>query len=141
MLVALHGSSAFKILLIMTLNFLIARSCRDSWLAPALTWTFNGLVLFANDIYHGYQFSSLGPSLSYLVFLFVLVFLQLRAFFFSRIVSRVFILVGMLCLTSRCFDSSRLIWTTIGRARIQKVYKYLSSWVCSYHLVFLTAHV
>ena len=67
MIVALHGSSAFKILLILTLNYLIAKHCRGSWFSPVLTWTFNGLVLFTNDFFHGYQFSSLGSSLSYLV--------------------------------------------------------------------------
>ena len=67
MLVALHGSSAFKILLIMAINYLIARTFRGSWLSPVLTWTFNGLVLFSNDIYHGYRFSSLSSSFSYLV--------------------------------------------------------------------------
>ena len=67
MIVALHGSSAFKILLILTLNYLIAKHCRGSWVSPVLTWTFNGFVLFTNDIYRGYQFSSLGSSLSFLV--------------------------------------------------------------------------
>ena len=122
MIVALHGSSAFKILLILTVNYSIAKHCRGSWFSPVLTWTFNGLVLFINDLYHGYQFSSLGSSLSFLVSLHRCISnATLIFFFFGRIASRACILVGMLYLILRCFDSSRLIWTTIGHARIQKM--------------------
>ena len=119
MIVALHGSSAFKILLIVTINYLIARNCRGSWFSPVLTWTVNGLVLFANDIYHGYQFSSLGSRLSYLVSPCPHIFNSLLIFF-GRMASQASTLLGMLYLISRYFDSSRLIWTIIGHARIQK---------------------
>jgi hypothetical protein len=119
MVLTLHGSSAFKILLIMTINYLIARNCRGSWFTPVLTWTFNGVVLLANDICHGYQFSSLGSSLSYLVFLhFFSLYFPTPSLILGRIVSRVFILVGISYLISRRFDLSHLIWTTIGHARI-----------------------
>ncbi|KAF8193374.1 glycerol transporter [Pholiota molesta] len=64
MIVALHGSSAIKILLIMAVNYLIAKKCRSSRLAPFLTWAFNGLVLFGNEIYSGYRFGAILPGLA-----------------------------------------------------------------------------
>ena len=107
----------------LTLNYLIVKHCRGSWFSPVLTWTFNGLVLFINDLYHWYQFSSLGSSWSYLVSPrpcisnAKLIFL----FFYGRMASQACILVGILYLILRCFDSSRLIWITIGHAKIKKV--------------------
>jgi len=66
MVVALHGSSSLKILAIISLNFIIAKKCKASFLGPLLTWLFNGMVLFSNELYHGYQFEVL-PGLSALV--------------------------------------------------------------------------
>ncbi|KAF5379735.1 hypothetical protein D9615_005789 [Tricholomella constricta] len=65
-LIGLHGASLIKILLILTINFLIARLCRGSKAGPVLTWVFNGAVLFANDRYNGYRFGDILPSLSVL---------------------------------------------------------------------------
>jgi len=120
MIVALHGSSAFKIFLIMFINFSIAMNCRGSWLGPVLTWIFNGLVLFTNDIYHGYQFSSLGSNLSYLVFPPYSCLSNTTPNIYCRMASRASTLAGMSCSISRCFDLSRSIWTTIGHVRIEK---------------------
>uniref|UniRef100_A0A8H7XN33 Uncharacterized protein n=1 Tax=Psilocybe cubensis TaxID=181762 RepID=A0A8H7XN33_PSICU len=64
MIIALHGSSSLKIILIMSINYLIAKKCRGSQLSPFLTWSFNGTVLFMNEIYRGYSFQSLSSSLS-----------------------------------------------------------------------------
>ncbi|KAJ8517069.1 hypothetical protein ONZ45_g5691 [Pleurotus djamor] len=66
MLVVLHGTSIFKILVILSLNFLIAKMCGQSRAAPWLTWIFNGIVLLANDRYNGYVYGDIIPSLSYL---------------------------------------------------------------------------
>ncbi|KAF4597198.1 glycerol transporter [Pleurotus pulmonarius] len=66
MLLALHGSSILKILLILTINFAIAKYCGPSKLAPWLIWTFNGAILLANDRYHGYVFGDILPALSFL---------------------------------------------------------------------------
>ncbi|KAF9048876.1 MBOAT, membrane-bound O-acyltransferase family-domain-containing protein [Panaeolus papilionaceus] len=63
-LVALHGTSALKIALILTINFVIAKSCRESLLGPVLTWVFNGFVMFMNEIYRGYKFASISPVLA-----------------------------------------------------------------------------
>lgn len=67
MVTALHGTSILKILVIITFNYWIAKLFRDSRLTPILTWIFNGLVLFANETFGGYRFSSLHPSLGSLV--------------------------------------------------------------------------
>lgn len=67
LIVGLHGASALKILLILSINYLIAKLCRGSKFGPALTWIFNGAVLFANDRYNGHSFGDLLPALGYLV--------------------------------------------------------------------------
>jgi len=63
----LHGASALKVLTILGLNYAIAKQCRGSKLGPILTWVFNGAVMFANEIYHGYRFAHLSPGLEFLV--------------------------------------------------------------------------
>ncbi|KIJ52437.1 hypothetical protein M422DRAFT_58644 [Sphaerobolus stellatus SS14] len=66
----LHGTSAFKIYLILSLNYLIAKFCcspsAPKYLGPALTWGFNLFVLYMNEIHHGYAFGNLHPSLAML---------------------------------------------------------------------------
>ncbi|GLB44756.1 putative membrane-bound acyltransferase family protein [Lyophyllum shimeji] len=62
----LHGTSALKILAILSVNYLIARVCKASRAGPALTWVFNALVLFANDRYAGYRFGDVLPELGVL---------------------------------------------------------------------------
>ncbi|EPQ53946.1 MBOAT-domain-containing protein [Gloeophyllum trabeum ATCC 11539] len=66
MLMGLHGSSAIKVLLIITLNYWIAKSFRGSKLTPLLTWVFNTIILFANERNEGYKFAVLHPSLEFL---------------------------------------------------------------------------
>jgi hypothetical protein len=66
-LIGLHGTSIFKIVLILTANYWIAKASRGSRLGPLLTWVFNGLILFANEIYGGYRYASFHPSLEVLV--------------------------------------------------------------------------
>jgi hypothetical protein len=63
----LHGASALKLLAILTLNYCIAKQCKGSKLGPTLTLIFNGFVLFANELNHGYRFGAISPSLEYLV--------------------------------------------------------------------------
>ena len=67
MLVALHGTSVLKIFIILSLNYLIAKTCRGSKVGPAVTWVFNAAVLFLNETQEGYRFASIHPSLQYLV--------------------------------------------------------------------------
>ncbi|KAI9788555.1 MAG: glycerol transporter [Peltula sp. TS41687] len=54
-LCALHGFSALKIGLILYLNFLIAKRVPHDFV-PVATWTFNILILFANEYCQGYSF-------------------------------------------------------------------------------------
>ncbi|KAL0578918.1 glycerol transporter [Marasmius crinis-equi] len=62
----LHGTSILKIILILTVNFAIAKACKASKFGPVLTWVFNVLVLYMNDRYHGYRFGDILPSLEIL---------------------------------------------------------------------------
>lgn len=54
---ALHGFSAFKVLLILYLNFTLATSVPRSCI-PAASWIFNISVLFANEYFGGYRYSN-----------------------------------------------------------------------------------
>lgn len=75
MLLVLHGIGAFKIGLIVFLNWALTtwsvrkvRSGRaPTWLSPAIVWSFNGAMLFANDYYEGYSLKAIHPSLAFLV--------------------------------------------------------------------------
>ncbi|KAK3383695.1 MBOAT, membrane-bound O-acyltransferase family-domain-containing protein [Lasiosphaeria ovina] len=58
-LVALHGFSAAKILLILFANFKIATGGLPRKYIPAATWAFNICTLFANEVCHGYKFRSI----------------------------------------------------------------------------------
>lgn len=62
-LVALHGFSAFKILLILYLNFCIATRVPRRYV-PAATWIFNIATLFANELADGYKFTKIAAYLS-----------------------------------------------------------------------------
>jgi hypothetical protein len=66
-LVALHGASALKVLMIMGLNFFIPKAFKGSLVTPILTWVFNGFVLFMNVTFHGYPFEDVFPPLAFLV--------------------------------------------------------------------------
>lgn len=57
---------------ILTINYGIAKVGKASRLTPVLTWVFNMGVLFANERNEGYRFSSLSPSLEFLVLAFEL---------------------------------------------------------------------
>lgn len=61
-LVALHGVSAAKVLVILYLNFKLATLLPKQYIIPA-TWLFNIGVLFANELSHGYPVASLAQLL------------------------------------------------------------------------------
>jgi hypothetical protein len=67
MLLGLHGTSILKILLILSLNYVLAKSCKASKFGPALTWILNLGILFANEWNAGYRFASIHPALETLV--------------------------------------------------------------------------
>ncbi|KAJ7368674.1 MBOAT, membrane-bound O-acyltransferase family-domain-containing protein [Mycena albidolilacea] len=70
MLIALHGTSAVKILAILTGNYFISKGFGGSKAGPLCSWIFNVVVLFLNDRYSGYRFGDLAPSLIFLDSLF-----------------------------------------------------------------------
>ena len=57
-LIALHGVSAFKILLILSINYQIATALPKQY-AGAATWVFNVGILFANELSNGYRFADM----------------------------------------------------------------------------------
>lgn len=62
-LAVLHGFSAFKVLLILYMNFGIATKLPRNWIPPA-TWIFNLGILFANELCHGYPYSKIAGSIT-----------------------------------------------------------------------------
>ena len=74
MLFGLHGASALKILIIISINYLISCYAGGSRIGPFFLWVFNALVLFANEAYSGYRFASLHSSLEFMVWPLLLVF-------------------------------------------------------------------
>jgi hypothetical protein len=67
MILVLHGTSAFKIILILAANYAIAKQSTGSVLGIYATWAVNIAMLFGNEIFDGYQYGSLHPSLALLV--------------------------------------------------------------------------
>jgi hypothetical protein len=57
-LLALHGTSIFKIVAILYINYSIAKRLPRSYI-PAVTWLFNVGILFANDLFRGYSFGTI----------------------------------------------------------------------------------
>ena len=57
-LLALHGFSALKVLLILYINFNLAIGLRKEYV-PVATWIFNIGILFANELGKGYQYSDI----------------------------------------------------------------------------------
>lgn len=66
-LLGLHGTSLFKILGILSVNYILARACAGSKLGPVFTWAFNMIVLFSNEWNDGYRFSTIHPALGFMV--------------------------------------------------------------------------
>jgi protein-cysteine N-palmitoyltransferase HHAT len=60
---ALHGFSAFKILLILYINFAIANRLPREAIPPA-TWIFNICILFANEFTRGYSYGSIMEAMA-----------------------------------------------------------------------------
>lgn len=57
-ILALHGLSALKVLLILFFNYRIAKDLPRKYI-PVATWLFNIGILFANELYDGYPLSSI----------------------------------------------------------------------------------
>ncbi|KZT02547.1 MBOAT-domain-containing protein [Laetiporus sulphureus 93-53] len=66
MLAGLHGTSAIKIIAILSMNYAIGKTCRGSKLGPTLTWLFNAGILYTSERAEGYRFEILHSSLGFL---------------------------------------------------------------------------
>jgi protein-cysteine N-palmitoyltransferase HHAT len=66
-LVAVHGFNTLKILIILGLNYAIAKSLGGSKALPLATWVFNIGVLFLNEWCDGYRFAHIHPLAAPLV--------------------------------------------------------------------------
>lgn len=55
-LIGVHGFNTIKILIILGLNYAIAKNLAGMKALPWVTWLFNIGVLFLNEWYDGYQF-------------------------------------------------------------------------------------
>lgn len=66
-IVGLHGTSALKIILIISTSYAIGQISGGSKLNPALTWIFNLAVLFLNEANNGYSYANLHSGLAWMV--------------------------------------------------------------------------
>ncbi|KAG9004573.1 glycerol transporter [Tulasnella sp. JGI-2019a] len=66
MLIGLHGSSSIKIVIILAINYGIAKALKGSPAAPFATWCFNMVILFMNELHDGYKFAAIHPGLEIL---------------------------------------------------------------------------
>ena len=62
-IVALHGVSAVKVLALLYINYRIGKTLPRSYI-PAVTWTFNICILFANELCSGYRFEKVAMLFS-----------------------------------------------------------------------------
>ena len=60
-LLALHGCSSPKVLLILYINYLLATKLQGAYV-PIVTWTFNIGILFANELGKGYPYTTIANS-------------------------------------------------------------------------------
>jgi hypothetical protein len=63
LIAALHGFSALKVLLILYINYKLAKFVPPQYLT-AMTWTFNIAILFANEYGRGYSYAGVAMFLS-----------------------------------------------------------------------------
>ena len=60
-LLALHGFSSLKILLIIYVNYVLATKLNHAFV-PAVTWLFNISILFANELGQGYPYATIANA-------------------------------------------------------------------------------
>ncbi|KAK6539645.1 glycerol transporter [Orbilia ellipsospora] len=66
-LIALHGISYFKVVILLATNYAILKSLGPSKATPFVTWGFNLAVLFLNEWNKGYRFGRMfGPEYGYI---------------------------------------------------------------------------
>ena len=125
MLTILHGASVLKVLiLLVSLNYALAKATGGTRLAIPVTWIFNGGVLLANEWFEGYPFANRTRNSHswYAVAIALSPLTEIRIFYRTPGVG--YIHVGTLVLTSPCCDSCRSASTTIGLAIILALLMY-----------------
>ena len=60
-LIALHGVSAAKVLIILYINYNLATNLKREYV-PAATWVFNVGILFANELSEGYRMARIAHA-------------------------------------------------------------------------------
>jgi hypothetical protein len=114
MLTVLHGASVLKVLILLSLNYALAKATGGTRFAVPVTWIFNGGVLLANEWYEGYAFANLHSGFAFLV--------SLTGILITDTVFRTpgvgYTHVGTSTLTSPCCDSCHSASTIIGLATI-----------------------
>jgi succinate dehydrogenase/fumarate reductase cytochrome b subunit len=63
----LHGINALKILLILFINYSLAKSLKGSRLSVVMTWVFGVAVLFGNEVYEGWRLGQWFEGLAWIV--------------------------------------------------------------------------
>jgi len=113
MLVILHGASIIKVLLILSVNYGLAKATGGTRLAIPATWLFNSGVLLANKWYEGYLFGALHPGLTFLVCP-TSAWSLVPADNLPRMAGMAYTHVGTLISTSPCYALSPSALTTTG---------------------------
>ncbi|KXN84378.1 Glycerol uptake protein 1 [Leucoagaricus sp. SymC.cos] len=62
----LHGINAVKILLILFINYLLAKKLKGSRSGVVMNWVFNGAILFGNEVFEGWRFGQWFEGLAWL---------------------------------------------------------------------------
>ncbi|KAF5359446.1 hypothetical protein D9756_002933 [Leucocoprinus leucothites] len=62
----LHGINVLKIVLILFINYLLAKRLRGSRSSIIMTWVFNGAVLFGNEVFEGWKLGQWFEGLAWL---------------------------------------------------------------------------
>lgn len=118
MQVALHGTSALKVLALLGANYLLCKAPYDripKRVFPVVLWVFNMAILFLNEAYDGYRYGSVHSAFSFLVsYTTVLNSADFNLRTNTKACSR----DGTSTSTSPCFVSCPLAWITIGLAAL-----------------------
>ena len=110
MFTIIRGASYVKALILLTVNYALAKATGGICLTVPVTWIFNGCVLPANEWYENYAFANLHSGFAFLVS-FPLILTSLLIHFF-RTPGVGYIHVGTSVLTSPCCDSCHSASTT-----------------------------
>jgi protein-cysteine N-palmitoyltransferase HHAT len=61
---ALHGTSALKVFILVSINYQVSKLIGASKAAPVFVWVYGISLLFLNFAFDGYRYASISPSLA-----------------------------------------------------------------------------